>query len=105
VSSVAVESARQEWEEAYRRLQGEAADRLRYERLMAQIEVLTEELRRRVGQTFTLAELAETYAGAERWARPALAERAPAERWALGPATVEGAAFHLYARGATDYSP
>jgi hypothetical protein len=103
--SVAVESARQEWEEAYRRLQAAADDRGRYERLMAGVEVLTEELRRRVGQTFTLAQLADVYAGAERWSRGALADRAPAERWAEAPSTVEGAAFHLYARGATDYSP
>jgi hypothetical protein len=103
--SVALESARQEWEEAYNRLQAAAEDRARYERLMAQVEVLTEELRRRVGQTFTLAELAEVYAGAERWSRGALADRAPAEHWVQAPATVEGAAFHLYARGATDYSP
>jgi hypothetical protein len=103
--SVAVESARQEWEEAYRRLQAEAADRARYERLMAQVEVLTDELRRRVGQTFTLAQLAEVYAGAEQWARSTLAERAPPERWAQAPAAVEGTAFHLYSRGATDYAP
>jgi hypothetical protein len=44
----------QEWEEGNRRLEAERHDRRRYETLLRQIEIVTEELRKQVGQTFTL---------------------------------------------------
>ena len=100
-----IETARREWEEGYRRLQAEAGDRLRYERLMVQVEVVSAELRRRVGQTFTLAELVEAYGAAERWSRDAVAATQPPPGWVSTLSLVEGAAFCLYARGAVDYEP
>ena len=102
---IAVESARQEWEEAHRRLQQEARDRVRLERLMEQVEAVTDELRRRIGQTFTLAELASAYRSAERWSRDAVEERAAAPGWPQTLSLVEGVAFYLYQRGAVDYTP
>ena len=63
------------------------------------------QLRRRVGQWFTLAELAEAYSGAEVWSRDAVADRAPFPGWVQTLSIVEGAAFHLYSRGAIDYRP
>ena len=63
-------------------LQEESRDRGHAERLSRQVEVVTDELRRRVGGTFTLAELATVYADAERWARAAVAERGPIARLA-----------------------
>ena len=100
-----VESARHQWEDGRRRLDAAARDDPRaHRRLLAQIEALTEELRRRVGQTFELAELSRVYADAERWTHETLAESGvptrPGEE-----ATAQDAAFHLYARGARDYSP
>jgi hypothetical protein len=103
--SVAVEHARSEWEQGHRRLEARAADPVVYRRLLAQLDVLTDELRRRVGQTFTLEELASAYAGAERWSREAVAERAAAPGWHATLSIVEDAAFHLYQRGAVDYIP
>ncbi len=103
--SVAVENARQEWEESHRRLQDEARDPLRYDRLLQQVEIVSAELRRRIGQTFTLDELARVYADADRWAREAVAASEPPPWWPRTLALVEGAAFHLYARGASDYAP
>jgi hypothetical protein len=101
----AVESARLEWAESHRLLEAEARDRPQYERLVRQVEAVTDELRRRVGQTFTLAELARVYADAERWTRDAVAESRPPPGWPRTLSLVEGAAFHLYARGASDYAP
>ena len=49
-----VEPVRQEWEEADRRLEQEA--RSGADPLHTQVEAVTEELRKRIGQTFTLAE-------------------------------------------------
>ena len=99
------DSARQEWEEGFRRLQEEQRDPAQYERLMEQVEAVTEALRRRVGQTFTLAELVEAYSAADDWSREAVAERAAGPGWPRTLSTVEEAAFHLYQRGAVDYEP
>jgi len=100
-----VESARREWEEGHLRLAEQSRDRADRERLLAQVEAVAEELRRRVGGTFTLAELTRAYAGAEGWSRSAVAERAPLPGWPRTLSIVEAAAFHLYARGASDYEP
>jgi hypothetical protein len=103
--SVAVEVARREWEESNRQLESEARDGSRYIRLLEQVEAVTAELRKRVGQTFTLAELADEYARAERWSRDAVVSTAPPPGWPGTLTVVEGAAFHQYARGAVDYTP
>jgi hypothetical protein len=99
-----VESARLEWEHAYRRFAEAARDPALELRVQAQLEVMTAELRRRVGGTFTLVELADEYAVADRWARDVLSEQGTGG-WPRTLALVEGAAFHLYARGAVDYAP
>jgi hypothetical protein len=103
--AVDVDNARRDWETGWRRLHEEARDQVAAERLNRQVEVVTEELRRRVGGTFTLAELAAAYAEADRWAREAVAERAPSPGWPRALAIVLDAAFHAYARGALDYAP
>jgi hypothetical protein len=99
-----LEHARQEWQAGYRRLQAAAGDAALYRRLLRQVEAVTDELRRRVGQTFTLAELADAYEGVDAWGWEVLAQvSGPAD---LGHATtVKDAAFHLYSRGAVDYAP
>ena len=102
---VDVLTARNEWEQGYRRLLAEARDPLSAERLQAQLSAVTAELRRRVGGTYTLRELTEVYADADRWTREAVAEHAPAAGWSQTISLVADAAFHLYARGAVDYTP
>jgi hypothetical protein len=105
VSEAEIESARREWEDGRRRLLEQADDTRERERLLAQVDVVTEELRRRVGGTFTLAELTRAYAGAEAWSREVVSQRAPAPGWPRTLSLVEATAFHLYARGAIDYEP
>ena len=102
---VALETARAEWEEGHRRLEGYAGEPERYVRLLEQVEAVTDELAKRIGQTFTLAELVEVYSSAERWSRDAVAERAPSPGWPRTLSVVEGEAFHRYQRGAVDYEP
>lgn len=101
MSAVAVEHARQQWEEGHRRLQSHASDRALYPRLLVEVRKVVAELNRRVGQTFTLAELADAYREADPWLLEILGPPGGATHLAL----VEDAAFHLYARGALDYSP
>jgi hypothetical protein len=105
VTTVDVESARRDWADGWRRLQEESREPAAADRLGEQLGVVTDELRRRVGSTFTLAELAEVYADADRWARAAVAEEAAAPDWPRLLSVVQDAAFHLYARGAVDYKP
>ena len=100
-----VESARREWEEGYRRLLDHAEDATTRERLLAQVDAVGAELRRRVGGVFTLRELAEAYAGSDEWSRAVVSEQAAAPGWPRTLSLVEAAAFHLYARGAQDYAP
>ncbi len=100
----AVETIRREWEDGHRRLQQLADDDALYHRLLEQVSVVIDELRRRVGEVFTLAELAGAYGDADRWSREALEERGPPRSYR--DATLVGdAAFYLYARGASDYRP
>ena len=102
---VDVELARQQWADGHRRLDEVRADRGRHERLLAQVEVVHAELRRRVGQTFTLGELAAVYESADDWAREAVLDADPEPDAAHEVSIVGDAAFHVYARGATDYAP
>jgi hypothetical protein len=95
---------RHEWEDAYRNLAEAGRDRLAEDDVRAQVEAITGELRRRIGGTFTLGELADEYAGADEWARATLSELG-IPGWARTLTLVEGAAFHLYSRGAVDYGP
>ena len=98
-----LEVVRQEWEAGSRRLESERDDPRRYRQLVGLLELLLDELRKRVGQTYTLAELSSAYAGSERWAHEALGERATAPSWARDFSTVLAAAFDAYQRGASDY--
>jgi hypothetical protein len=102
---VEVELARQQWADGQRRIEDARPDRRRYAELAAQVELVSDALRRRVGQVFTLAELAETYDDADRWARDAIEDADPDGGPALEAAAVTDAAFHGYSRGASDYQP
>ena len=77
----ALESTRSEWEEGNRRLEAAAPDRPRYERLLEELDLVLDELRKRVGQTFTLDQLASVYRDADRWIQETLVEREPASGW------------------------
>jgi hypothetical protein len=101
--SVSLELVRTEWDDGSRRLEEARDDRRRYERLLTQVNLVSDELRKRVGQSYTLAELAGAYHDAEPWARELIAERAPAPGWPRDLSLVVAAAFHSYQRGATDY--
>ena len=101
--SASTESAKQEWEQAYRSY-SDVADPALEERLARQVEAITTELRRRVGGTFTIGELVDEYMRADVWTRDVLSEQAGRD-WPRTLTVAEGTAFHLYARGAADYDP
>ena len=100
-----IEVARHEWEDGSRRLEAAREDPRRYEQLLGLLDLVLGELRKRIGQTYTLAELTGEYAESERWAREALETRAPEAGWPRDLTVVVAAAFDAYQRGAIDYEP
>ena len=94
----AVENALYEWQEGERRLDG-APEPARAD-LDRAVEAIHEELRRRLGSSFVLDELADHYADGTDWATE-LARRHGAGGDA---ATVVDAAFAAYAREASNYA-
>ncbi len=100
-----VEVARQEWEEGARRLEAAREDRPRYRQLIDLLELVLDELRKRIGQTYTLAELVAAYGESDRWEREALEERAATPTWPRDLTVLIAAAFDAYQRGAIDYEP
>jgi hypothetical protein len=100
-----LEVARQEWEEGSRRLEAARDEGARYRQLLDLLELVLDELRKRIGQTYTLAELVDVYGDAERWAREVLEARAAEPGWPRDLTLVIAAAFDAYQRGAIDYEP
>lgn len=100
-----IESARRDWDDGRRRLELASRDETQAARLRLQLDTIVAELRRRVGSTFTVAQLAAAYTGVDTWARQVIEESAPTPGWARSVAMVSDAAFHEYQRGALDYVP
>jgi hypothetical protein len=102
-----IAAARHQWDEGKRRLADEGEDTARSRHLGVLIDAVMDELQRRVGQTFTLRDLAETYGSAEDWVREVILSSAPprARAGIRDTALVQDAAFAHYAQGARDYSP
>ncbi len=102
-----LETARHQWAEGARRLESERPEATRYRQLVALVDMVVDELRRRVGQTFTLSELAAAYDDAEDWVRDVVIREAPprARAGVRDVALVQDAAFARYALGASDYHP
>jgi hypothetical protein len=96
-----LENALFQWEEGYRELQAisDPKDRRLADRF---IEAIREELRRRIGATFTAAELAELYGRGTDWCLQVAIDVAPAAE--ADSQSLADAAFWLYLRGAGDFA-
>jgi len=102
---ISVIVARHEWEDGTRRLEAARGDARRYRELLELLDLIRDDLRKRVGQTYTLEQLAGAYAEAEAWARELLDERSSFPGWPRDLTTVLAAAFDAYQLGAFDYAP
>ncbi len=91
--SYALENALYQWQDGQRRVR-EAPE------LERAVDAVVDELRRRLGSTFTLNELAELYAEGSDWATDAAARVSGAANAAIAA----DAAFTRYAREAKDYA-
>ena len=103
--TIVLDVVRREWEQGYRRYEAASHEPVAGDRLQRQLELVTDELRKRIGQTFTLEQLAQAYDHADDWARDVISEHAATPGWPRTLSMVEDAAFYLYQRGAVDYSP
>lgn len=103
--SIEVELARRQWKQGNERFEAESRQAGRHDALLGALEAVTDELRRRIGQTYTLGELAREYAHADDWVRSTVSEHAHFAGWPRYLTTVQDTAFHRYSRGAADYAP
>lgn len=96
-----LENALFQWEEGLRVLRAieEPRERRQADRVVGAIQ---DELRRRIGPTFSAAELAELYGRGTDWCLQVAMDTAPG----LGSdqRSLADAAFWLYLRGATDFA-
>ena|SRR5438128_10573294 len=93
----AIENALFQWEEGERRLR-ETDEPARW-RLENAVDVVLADLRKRLGSTFTLPELADLYAEGVDWA----SDLAQASSAGTDSPWVVDAAFNRYARQASDF--
>jgi hypothetical protein len=96
-----LENALFQWEEGWRTLQAidnpparRAADRV--------VDAVREELRRRIGPTFSAAELADLYGRGTDWCQQVAIDAVPSLE--IDPQSLADAAFWLYLRGASDFA-
>jgi len=93
-----------QWEEGARRL-GELARDPRAARTATRaVDSIRDELRRRIGPTFTAQELADLYGRGTDWCLEAARRAAPMGAVDLDTQAIVDGAFYLYLRGASDYS-
>lgn len=99
--SYPLENALFQWEDGWRELQAISDPKAR--RLADRVvDTVREELRRRIGPTFTAAELADLYGRGTDWCLQVAIDVAPATE---GDAqSLADAAFWLYLRGAGDFA-
>lgn len=99
-----LDNAIYQWEEGDRRLRELSAEPRMARSLLRATDAVREELRRRIGPTFTAAELAALYGKGTDWALEAIRWVMPEEAADLDPQAVVDGAFFAYLRGASDYS-
>lgn len=91
--SYALENALFQWQDGQRQVRGEPD-------LERSADAVVDELRRRLGSTFTLGELADFYADGTDWATDIASRRSGSADATI----VVDAAFARYAREAADYA-
>ncbi len=97
-----LENALFQWEDGWRALQDLPSGGAARRRADRAVEALREELRRRIGPTFTAAELAELYGRGTDWFQRVVLDVASGLE--ADPQSLGDAAFWLYLRGARDFA-
>ena len=93
-----------QWEEGATRLRELGGDSRAGRSAWRAVEVIRDELRRRIGPTFSAQQLAELYGRGTDWCLEAARTAMPMEAVDLDPQAIVDGAFFLYLRGAWDYA-
>jgi hypothetical protein len=93
-----------QWEEGARRLRELSTDPPAARTASRAVEAIRDELRRRIGPTFTAQELADLYGRGTDWCLEAARRAAPMSAVDLDTQAIVDGAFWQYLRGAKDYS-
>ena len=93
-----------QWEEGARRLREISTDPRAARTARRAVEAIRDELRRRIGPTFTAQELADLYGRGTDWCLEAARVAAPMAAVDLDTQAIVDGAFNEYLRGARDYS-
>jgi hypothetical protein len=93
-----------QWEQGATRLRELSTSRREARAASRAVEAIRDELRRRIGPTFTAQQLAELYARGTDWALEAARAAAPMEAVDLDTEAMVDGAFYQHLRGAMDYS-
>jgi hypothetical protein len=102
--SYAVENAVLQWEEGFRRIEAARADPSTHRALGRAVVAVEDELRKRLGSSFTISELAAFYRDSGDWALDVAMSAGPEEEPLIDSSAVVDAAFYLYMREASDFA-
>jgi hypothetical protein len=93
-----------QWEEGARRLTELSKDPRAARTTGRAVEAILDELRRRIGPTFSAQELADLYGRGTDWCLEAARRAEPMSAVDLDTQAIVDGAFYQYLRGARDYS-
>jgi hypothetical protein len=102
--SYSVESAVLQWEEGYKRLNAARSDPRAHRALGRAVVAVEDELRKRLGSTFSISELADLYRTDSDWGLELTIGMLPDRSELWDSSTVVDAAFYLYMREAADFA-
>lgn len=99
-----VENAVLQWEEGYRRLEQTRGEPALYRALGRSVVAVQDELRKRLGSKFSVAELASIYRDGTDWTLDLAMSARPDQLGRWDPTVAADAAFYLYMREASDFA-
>jgi hypothetical protein len=102
--SYSVDSAVLQWEEGYGRLEATRSDPSLHRALGRAVVAVEDELRKRLGSTFSVKELATLYREDSDWGLELTMQALPERSDLWDSSTVVDAAFYLYMREAADFA-
>jgi hypothetical protein len=102
--SFAIDNAVLQWEEGYRSVEAARSNASDYRPLGRAVVAVENELRKRLGSKFTVAELASLYREGTDWALDLAMAAGTAETPPIASSAAVDAAFYLYMREASDFA-
>ena len=99
-----VENAVLQWEEGYRKLEELRSRPALYRVLGRAVVAVQDELRKRLGSSFSVAELAALYRRGTDWTLDLAMSARPEDLGGWDPTIAADAAFYLYMREAADFA-